>query len=376
MDIIHNHFPLVLATSDIFCNRTEERAYLKANIAANKHTLLLAPRRYGKSSLLLKVMDEIDFDYINLDLFTITNTETFLTLMFNNIEELLANLLPPQQNLLQKLSKWFQDLNPTIELSLAGQKIKFQIQAAQLSLMQLQDALLKLDQIASGEQKRAVIILDEFQQLHTLQDGLALEGVIRHVLERSQSICYLFSGSTRHILEKQFEDKERPLYHSCHKMKIDRISRADYEKHLNKAAVEQWQQPLDANLIDLILDLSQCHSYYINLLCSQLWMKDKPPTIDEINLSWKYLQQLEKHSIVKQLIELSDNQRTMLIELAKAPTEKPTGKDFLLRARLSSASANQVLKILLEKDLVMLNQNNYFQVLDPLMEACIKENLK
>ena len=50
-------FPLRVAV-DRFCNRVEERQTLKRNIAEKRPTVLISPRRYGKSSLAHKVVHE------------------------------------------------------------------------------------------------------------------------------------------------------------------------------------------------------------------------------------------------------------------------------------------------------------------------------
>ncbi len=52
------YFPSKLALGTQFCNRTEERAALHESINQGRHTVLVAPRRYGKSSLVFKLADE------------------------------------------------------------------------------------------------------------------------------------------------------------------------------------------------------------------------------------------------------------------------------------------------------------------------------
>jgi hypothetical protein len=46
-----DYFPLGMATGAAFCNRTDETTILEKNIKNGNHILLLATRRYGKSSL-------------------------------------------------------------------------------------------------------------------------------------------------------------------------------------------------------------------------------------------------------------------------------------------------------------------------------------
>jgi len=366
------YFPLVIATGKAFCNRVEEREYLKNNIQAHKHTLLLAPRRYGKTSLVYKVIDELNIPAVAIDFFAITDQQSVLNMIFSGVGELLGSLLPKHKNILQKIHSIFSHLNPTVELSLAGQKIKFQVDTKKSSPEDIMFLLKGLDKLAEEEGKRAVLILDEFQQLRTVKDSIALEGAIRHAVERSKNICYLFSGSTRNLLQKMFDDSERPLYRSCDKLALARISAKDYCYFLMKAAKEQWNKELSEEVIGKILAITRHHPYYTNALCAKLWQFNKPPSVERVEQTWAQLVQIEKAWVVQIIMGLSANQRVVMVELAKEPSLEPTGKEFLSRARLSSASANQALKSLLDKDLIYINENNKFAVLDPVIEFCLQ----
>lgn len=56
-----NYFSLGIAKGEAFCNRVSKRKQLISNIEKNKHTIVISPRRYGKSSLVLCSLDEMKF---------------------------------------------------------------------------------------------------------------------------------------------------------------------------------------------------------------------------------------------------------------------------------------------------------------------------
>jgi AAA+ ATPase superfamily predicted ATPase len=60
-------FPLGKAYGDAFCNREEEAKKLLGNIHHSKHTFLVAPRRYGKSSLCEKVLEKSQLPWAKVD---------------------------------------------------------------------------------------------------------------------------------------------------------------------------------------------------------------------------------------------------------------------------------------------------------------------
>ena len=60
-----NIFPQGLALGDNFCNRFNERKYLQNNIQSIRPTLIMSPRRYGKTSLVLYVLNELKFPVLS-----------------------------------------------------------------------------------------------------------------------------------------------------------------------------------------------------------------------------------------------------------------------------------------------------------------------
>jgi hypothetical protein len=365
-------FPLVIAQGDAFCNRVEEQALLKFNIQHLKHTLLIAPRRYGKTSLATKVLTDMRIPSQCIDLFTITDEASVIRQLCYGITCLITKILPSRKNLFNRISTIFQRFNPTLEVSLAGQKLKFQVNEKQSTPEDIIELLDGLDKIAKEEHVIAVLNIDEFQQIRTIKNHIAIEGAIRHSLERSQAIMYLFSGSTRHLLNSQFDDQASPLFKSCHKCILERIHGEDYRKHLTEAAKKCWNTKMQAESINRIIELTKCHSYYVNALSSMLWREKLPPNIETVNKQWDLLARMEKANFIQIVMKLSTNQRAMLLGLAKHPTTAPTSQEFLTIIDMASASANQALQVLLENDLVYVDKDNRFHVLDPLLEYALE----
>ena len=60
---------------DFFTDRINELSYIKGIMNSENHLILISPRRYGKSSLVLKCVKQISRPYIMLNLQSITDTE-------------------------------------------------------------------------------------------------------------------------------------------------------------------------------------------------------------------------------------------------------------------------------------------------------------
>ena len=64
---VRGYFPLGKAHGKAFCNRTTESQWLVDNIAAGKHSLIKAPRRFGKSSLAEKAITAAGLPVVRLN---------------------------------------------------------------------------------------------------------------------------------------------------------------------------------------------------------------------------------------------------------------------------------------------------------------------
>ena len=96
------------------------------------------------------------------------------------------------------------------------------------------DALNALEHILVKKKQKAVLFIDEFQEIVKLPIGKAVEGAIRHFAQESKYLSLIFSGSNRHILLSMFVDRSRPLYQLCDRINLGRIDSKYYKEYLNK----------------------------------------------------------------------------------------------------------------------------------------------
>lgn len=274
-------FPMGLATGDAFCNRVAEREHLIKNIKNQRHTVLSAPRRYGKISLVNQVMLELKWPHCEMDFLLCANTQSANAKILDKIGELLSQLLPKTKQAADKILAIFKKMRPEIVLSAAGQKVVLYMPDNFVSPEQMIcDALLNLDKVAIAAKKHVLIFMDEFQQVGELNDQHTVEAAIRHAAERAKNVSYVFSGSNRHLLLQMFSEKSRPFYRLCETMILQRISQVDYTAFIQKQAQIKWKKPINDAVLQTIFSYSERHPYYINLICNRLWLEDKFPTID------------------------------------------------------------------------------------------------
>lgn len=368
-------FPMGIATGDAFCNRSKERTHLASNIQHNRHTVLLAPRRYGKTSLVSQVISELKIPHCAMDFLLSASIESAKTKIIEKTGELLFQLLPKTQQAKEKILTIFKKMHPQIILSAAGQKIILQAPDHDATPEQtISDILINLDKTAVAAKKRAVVFMDEFQQIGQLDHQYTVEAAIRHAAERSQNISYIFSGSNRHLLLRMFSDKSRPFYKLCDTMRLERMSENDHTLFIQKQAKIKWKKELGSDVLKLIFTLSERHPYYLNLICNQAWANNYFPTTENMMLAWQHYIESEKTIFSSEISGLSNNQKLLLLALANHPTKQPFHNDYLKTTGLSVSSQKQAFNKLLALDFILQNESGIFCVLDPAMRDYIVLN--
>ncbi|MBY0544576.1 MAG: hypothetical protein K2Q14_03385, partial [Gammaproteobacteria bacterium] len=230
--------------------------------------------------------------------------------------------------------------------------------------------LMSLDTAAKEMDKHVIFVIDEFQQIAMLEESHSLEASIRHAVERSKNVFYIFSGRNRTLLEDMFKNKTRPLYHLCDEMKLDRIASEYYEPFIRKASLKTWTNPLSNESIDMILYLTDRHPYYVNRLCRMLWDSHSLPDEDIVQSIWlQYVESQKNDWVSEMLSQLTINQRAVLAGLAKSSERELQGKHFANKLEMSSSSIQRTLSVLLKKDWVYKDIDGYYHVLNPVIKT-------
>lgn len=374
-------FPSKLALGTQFCNRVIERKALADNIAKARHTVLVSPRRYGKSSLAYQVISELKLPFASVDLFLAYDDKTVTQRLLGGISRAVSEILPPGEKAFKKVQALFSKFK--ISLGLGLFQIELMQDAGDLDAVdQIYSALTALADLAVQEKKKIIIFIDEFQDITSAKSAKSIQGAIRHVAQETNALVFLFSGSNRHLLVEMFDDKSMPLYMLCDKLYLERMHSADYRPHLQSLADKMWKQKLSEPVFNKLMSLTELHPFYVNLLCHTLW-KGAFPGVKEVEQCWHQCMEEESRRIRAEIEKLTRNQQDLLKALALFSTEEPTGQAFSARSGLSVSSLHQAFKVLSDQDVIFrvkqedecvpFLQKNYARILDPLMAYYLKQ---
>lgn len=367
------YFPTYLATGNAFCNRTEELKRIVTDLKNGIPVLLMSPRRYGKTSLALRAIEQLKYPCADIDLFKACSEEDVARFILMGIGQLLGQLESSPKKLLMLASDFFAHMAVRVSLMHAGIALDFSMKKMN-PIDAVLSALKKLQDLAVIKNKKVVLFLDEFQSIGEVTENYALEALLREIAQKSKNILFIFSGSNRHLMEQMFFDKKRPLYKLCDLVTLNRIEAKHYINHVQIAAHHEWKVALSDEAINEILRLTERHPYYVNKLCSLLWQSDKPPSEKTVLKMWDQLTLENKSIIERELLLLTPKQRKLLIILSENEnTTELFSKDFLATSGLSLGGIQGSLQLLLKKDYVYKDDLGHYKILDPLIRNVLSD---
>jgi uncharacterized protein len=245
-------------------DRDRETEQLLKNVVGGHYVRLFAPRKYGKTSLLVRALRDGEAQGlipVLVDLYRVSSIAD-VTVRFER-----AYSKHLKGAIRGRIEEFLQKTGIGLSLGAFGISAKLQLDPKVDPLPALH-ALLDLPlRLEEGGGYRAFIALDEFQDVDKVP---ALDGLLRsHIQHQGEVASYVFAGSEPGLMKQLFETKERPLYGSAVPMRLGRLENADIAEYV----VERFRQTKRGvgDALNPLLESAQGHPQRAMLLAHRLW---------------------------------------------------------------------------------------------------------
>jgi hypothetical protein len=253
-----------VAPDEIIDRDDETRQLLKAAVGGH-YVRLYAPRKYGKTSLLRRVLRDGEREEglvpILVDLYGVLSIADVTV----RIERAYARQLKGKVR--TRIEEFLQSTGLGLSLGAFGVSAKLQLDPRRDPLPALH-ALLDLPlRLEEGGGFRALIVLDEFQDITKVKQ---LDALLRsHIQFQGEVASYVFSGSEPGLMKELFEQKERPLYGQAVPVRLGRLADHDIAEHVVARFKETKRGVGEA--LNPLLAAAKGHPQRAMLLAHRLW---------------------------------------------------------------------------------------------------------
>jgi hypothetical protein len=365
-----------VAQLDNYTNREQELQFLKNNFTSLINTIIISPRRWGKTSLVNRVTEGLlqerskDFIVCQLDIFNCRSEEQFLKMYANAV---LQASTSKWEEFVESVKKYLGRFVPTISFSDATQTYEFSFGVDMKEPQRSFSEILDLPQrIATDTGKKVIVCIDEFQNINEYRDSLAFQRMLRAHWQRHDKVCYCLYGSKRHLLMNIFSNYDMPFYKFGDILFLKKISREDWVTFITERFTATGKH-ISEELSGQIADTMQNHPYYTQQYSQQVWLRTEYECNEAI-LQTALSSLIDQLSLLFTNIIDSLNARQINFLMAMVAGETNfSAKETLQKYDLgTSANIKNIKKALLEKDLIDILPNNKIGVQDPTFEYWLK----
>lgn len=341
------------AEGTYFTDRIEDAKRLHANLTHGINTILISPRRWGKTSLVKKVIADInrpDIKPVFIDIFQCKSEyefyHAFASAVIKQTSSRLDEWVETAKNFLSNISPKFSfGSDPMNDFSLSFEWNPKD--DTETDILQLPE------KIAQKKDVHLVICLDEFQQIADFSDTLKFQKKLRSAWQHQQNVTYCMFGSKKHLMENIFNDKGMPFYKFGDMMFLKKIPTEEWVPFIC-AKFQETGKIISPELASKICEATENLSSYVQHLAWVVWYKtDKVVTNKDVTAAIDDLLEQNKVFFQREVEQLSELQLNFLRALANGVTTGFSRKDVIKKYRLeSSANVQSVKKALLKKDLI------------------------
>ena len=345
-------------------------------VDGSSNVVLFAPRRYGKTSLVIKVLEELSVQEgikgMCFDVTRVTSLARFCETYVNAVYAMVGG----RREMMHLLTDCLASFRPELSVTVGGAvRIRLDL-AAGLTETSIAEAL-DLPEKLSRELGNVpfVIAFDEFQEVAELAKEFALEKIFRSCIQAHQNVRYVFLGSKTHLMKRIFADATRPFYNSAIPLPLGKPpveeSREFLVSRFRDAGIE-----LEPAEQEVILSVTENIPYYLQELASAVFeavVPDKAVTAEHLKLAIEDIIAKNAELYAERMAGLSESKRAILLALATEPTAVFSDEYRNTHALPVSSTLHTALKELQEEGIVETDEEGH-RLADPFFVRYIRSS--
>lgn len=362
-----------IATDDNFTDREQETSCLVDNFCSLINTIIISPRRWGKSSLVNKaakqsMQQDGRLRICQIDLFNVRNEEHFYMLL---AQKVIAATSSKWDEAVEYARKFFSRLVPKISIG-TDPVNEVSIEFDWDEIRRNPDEVLDLaEKIAVEKNLKIVVCIDEFQNISEFSDPDYFQKKLRSHWQLHQHVAYCLYGSKRHMMLEVFTDSSKPFYKFGNIMFLNKIDAHHLVEFFNRRFSDTGKK-IDEDASRLIASLTDNHPYYAQQLAQLSWLRTKDCcTVDIVHEAHESL--IEQLSLLFVTItETLTTQQLCYLKALTAGEKSISSAETMHRYNITSQTSISRSKVALVKNDILDNQAGRISFQDPIYAYWLK----
>lgn len=363
-----------LVADESFTDRHDELKQLKSDILNGQNVALIAPRRYGKSSLVRAALSDLigrGVLVVEVDLMATPTKERLAGKLAKSID---SDIAPTVFKAKEHL-RIFQSLRvaPIVTVDPDGSfSFSFSASRAPEEIDDTLERLLELPAaVASDTGKHVVVYFDEFQEITEIDRRLP--ALMRSVFQQQRHVSHVYAGSKRHMMHRLFNHENEPFYRSAKTMEIGLIPTSLFGEFIRER-FDATECGVSDEVLDRLLAITKGHPYATQELAYALW-EEVPQgftaTADDLDHALRAVLHAENAHFTL-VWEKTTKPQKLLLQALATEAGKPFSVPYRDRHGLPSSShVQRAMTPLVEDELIVKEERGSYAIAEPFLREWI-----
>lgn len=365
----------VATSGDNFTDREKETGHLLSNFRHGVNTVLISPRRWGKTSLVQKAYHLAQSDklkIIYMDIFSCRSEHDFYDTFASAV---IKQTFSKAEEWLDNIKLFLSRVSPRISIGadpMTDFSISLEMNPKSIDI----DEILQLpEKIARKKNCNIVICIDEFQQIAEFKDSKTFQKRLRSVWQLQKSVSYCLFGSKKHLMNELFEKKSLPFYKFGDSIYLKKIETKDWIDYICNR-FEATGKQISKDLAEKICKMVDNHSSYVQQLAWLVWIHTEIIATENDFLSaCQDIIDQNTPLFEKQIESLTTYQMNFLRAIIDGVHSEFTTQEILHKYQLgSSANVSIIKRALVKKEIIEIEKHQVI-IMDPVMAMWLKREL-
>jgi len=357
-----------------FVGRESEVDAIVGRIRDHVNVVLLSPRRYGKTSILLRTerkLRPLKPALVHVNLFRSRDSATLAAALATAAFNIPGTRRRRGRRAVGEFVHRLR-IRPTVTLGDDGRP---QISLGPEIVGREMDAVLAdtFDILTEqAEHRPAALILDEFQTVVDFDRGLP--AVIKAMVDEHPTVSLVAAGSKQHLMERLFGERRAALFDTSERITLGPLPGDQMASFLRRRTAASGKK-MDADTARLLVEMAGPVPDDIQHLAYEAFDLAQSESIGSEEVEKGVSRAVGRlESLYRDVYDLlSAGQRRVLDQLAQRPSSSPSSAEFVRRTGLANASSvKRALDALINAELVVLREGRR-QVADPFLAAWLQK---
>lgn len=362
-----------IATDKNFTDREQETVTLVEHFKSLINTIIVSPRRWGKSSLVNKAasiaMGQDDkLRICHIDLFNVRNEEHFYSML---AQKVISATSSKWDETIDVVKRFFSCLSPKLTIGTDPMN-EVSVDFEMKDVVNNPDEVLDLaEKIAKDKGLKIVVCIDEFQNISEFDNPDYFQKKLRSHWQQHQNVAYCLYGSKRHMMLEVFTDSSRPFYKFGNLMFLNKIETPFLVRFFKERFVDT-KKDITEEACDMIAKLTDNHPYYAQQLAQLSWLRTKEVCTEDVvrDAHTSLVEQLSLLFVT--MTENLTNQQLCYLNALCAGEKAISSTETMHRYKISSPTSIARSKIALVKNDILDNKAGEISFQDPIYAYWLK----